>query len=631
MRLARFICVVVAIVVINNVFCFGQIPDGYYDPAIGKTGVDLQLSLYGIVSNHTAVSYTPGVWNAFYTTDVKENGEVWDMYSDVPGGNPPYSYTLGTNQCGTSTQEGDCYSREHAFCQSYFNGEAPMFTDLHHIFPVDQYVNATGHNNYPFGMVASADYTSLNGSKRGDCTFPGYTGTAFEPIDEYKGDFARAYFYMATRYQHLIGGWENNIGEADAILNGTSYPAYEVWFLNLLLTWHDDDPVSAKEINRNNAVYAIQNNRNPYIDHPEYVEAVWTPGGLKAEPSNHPTGFVSTAGVPASERIILEWNDATGAVLPDGYLIMGSNISYDDISNPVDGTHIVDGGLIKNRSYGTENYTYEGLSANTTYYFKIFPYTNAGDAIDYKTDGAIQTTTFATIQGTTVLQPGDIAFIGYQTVNPDKFAFVLLKDVNEFTEIAFTDNAFDGSGLLNTEETGVWTVPSGGLNKGTVVVIEGANVLTGGGTMSHGLTGLSQSGDQILAYQGTASNPSFIAGISTTEWIETGAVSSNKSYLPTELELYYTACGFENEIHNGVFTGSLTLSANTAKSFINSPGSWQRDDLIQPFPAWLFNVGLVTIIDANTTVKRVILGEGEELNVTNGAVLNITGESAPIQ
>ncbi|MCF8348262.1 MAG: hypothetical protein K9G61_05565, partial [Bacteroidales bacterium] len=74
-----------------------------------------------------------------------------------------------------------------------------------------------------------------------------------------------------------------------------------------------------------------------------------------------------------------------------------------------------------------------------------------------------------------------------------------------------------------------------------------------------------------------------------------------------------------------------TLSNNTAKSFINSPGSWQRNDLIQPFPTWIFNVGLVTIIDANTTVKRVILGEGEEINVTNGAVLHITGESAPIQ
>lgn len=81
----------------------GQIPYGYYDAAIGKTGVDLQVALYGIIDNHAEVSYTPGVWDAFYTTDVKDNGFVWDMYSDVPGGDPPYDYVLGTNQCGTST------------------------------------------------------------------------------------------------------------------------------------------------------------------------------------------------------------------------------------------------------------------------------------------------------------------------------------------------------------------------------------------------------------------------------------------------------------------------------------------------------------------------------------------------
>ncbi len=328
MRVLRLIGVVLAFGAFGVVSCFGQIPDGYYDPATGKTGVALQVALYGIIDDHTAVSYTPGVWDAFYTTDVKENGFVWDMYSDVPGGDPPYNYVLGADQCGTSTQEGDCYSREHAFCQSYFDEASPMDTDLHHIFPVDQYVNATGHNNNPFGLVGSPDYISLNGSKRGACISPGYTGTAFEPIDEYKGDIARAYFYMATRYQNLIGGWENNIEEADVILNGTSYPAYEVWFLNLLLSWHDADPVSAKEIDRNNAVYAIQNNRNPYVDHPEYVEAVWTPGGIKDEPSNHPVGFLAEAGNPASSAILLEWTDAVGDVLPDGYLIKGSSVGY---------------------------------------------------------------------------------------------------------------------------------------------------------------------------------------------------------------------------------------------------------------------------------------------------------------
>ena len=89
--------------------------------------------------------------------------------------------------------------------------------------------------------------------------------------------------------------------------------------------------------------------------------------------------------------------------------------------------------------------------------------------------------------------------------------------------------------------------------------------------MSHGLTGLSMLGDQILAYQGSAGSPSFIAGVSTTNWIETGTVTSNKSYLPAVLDLYTSACGFTSEMDNGIFTGPLTLSNNTAKSFFNHP------------------------------------------------------------
>ena len=96
-------------------FANGQVPSGYYDPAIGKTGAALQVALFNIIKTHNVISYTPGVWNAYFTTDVRSDGKVWDMYSDVPGGTPPYEFTLGTSQCGTASQEGDCYSREHLF------------------------------------------------------------------------------------------------------------------------------------------------------------------------------------------------------------------------------------------------------------------------------------------------------------------------------------------------------------------------------------------------------------------------------------------------------------------------------------------------------------------------------------
>jgi len=262
-----------------------QPPAGYYDNATGKTGATLKTALYNIINAHTAVSYTPGVWNAFNTTDKKANGKVWDMYSDVPGGTLPYEYTLVSNQCGTYGAEGDCYNREHSFPKSWFGDVAPMNVDIFHLYATDGYVNGK-RSNYPYGTVSSPSWTSKNGSKLGPCSAPGYTGTVFEPIDEYKGDFARTYFYMVTCYENLIVSWYSN-AEAKPVLNATTYPAFNSWFLNLMLAWNAADPVSAKEIARNNAVYAIQHNRNPYIDHPEYVNSVWGVNvGITNEPAH---------------------------------------------------------------------------------------------------------------------------------------------------------------------------------------------------------------------------------------------------------------------------------------------------------------------------------------------------------
>ncbi len=133
-------------------------------------------------------------------------------------------------------------------------------------------------------------------------------------------------------------------------------------------------------------------------------------------------------------------------------------------------------------------------------------------------------------------------------------------------------------------------------------------------------------GDQILAYQGSAGSPSFIAGVSTTNWIETGTVTSNKSYLPAVLDLYTSACGFTSEMDNGIFTGPLTLSNNTAKSFFNHPGNWQRDNSTQIFPTWLFVIGMQTIISNDTSAESILLGEGEVIIVNDGSVLNMGGD-----
>ncbi len=244
---------------------FSQIPPGYYDPATGKTGVDLQAALHDIIKGHTVQSYS-FLWTAFETTDDKPNGEVWDMYSDIPGSNPPYAFQFGLDQCGNYSGEGDCYNREHSWPKSWFNDLAPMNSDLFHIYPTDGYVN-NKRDNYPYGTVGSASWTAQNGSKLGGCDWPGYSGTVFEPRDEYKGDFARTYFYMSTRYYTEDAGWD--------ITDMTVRSQLKPWALQMMMHWSNTDTVSQKEIDRNNTVYGFQENRNPFIDHPEYATLIW--------------------------------------------------------------------------------------------------------------------------------------------------------------------------------------------------------------------------------------------------------------------------------------------------------------------------------------------------------------------
>ncbi|WP_412724358.1 endonuclease [Alteromonas sp. D210916BOD_24] len=259
----------------------GSTPDlsGYYASADGLTGYSLKTALYNIINNHSTQSYGD-LWTFYisYSSDsyYENDGSILDMYSENPSTSDAYNFTAGSDQCGSYSGEGDCYNREHAFPRSWFGGAvSPMNTDVHHIFATDGYVNGR-RSSYPYGEVGSATYTSSNGSKLGSGTSAsGYTGTVFEPIDEFKGDFARAYFYMATRYENVIANWENNSTYGDVVLNGTNDQVFENWFLTLLLNWHIQDPVSQKEIDRNDAAYSFQNNRNPFIDHPELVTEIW--------------------------------------------------------------------------------------------------------------------------------------------------------------------------------------------------------------------------------------------------------------------------------------------------------------------------------------------------------------------
>lgn len=273
---------------------FAEIPAGYYEQAVGKSSQSLKTALFNIISNCGSVSYD-GLYSVYKTSDVRPDGKVWDMYSATT--NFSFSQT-----CGNYKNEGDCYNREHSVPQSWFNERPPMKSDAWHVYPTDGKVNGM-RSNYPFGEVGNASYTSNQGfSKVGTCSTAGYSGKVFEPNDEYKGDFARAYFYFATRYQDRITNWGN--------IFTSTYPNITKWQMDMLLKWHRQDPVSQKETDRNEAVYkSNQRNRNPFIDYPELAELIFGsrqgeefyPGSTQdaylVEPLPHSTFSVGSAPV----------------------------------------------------------------------------------------------------------------------------------------------------------------------------------------------------------------------------------------------------------------------------------------------------------------------------------------------
>lgn len=263
-----------------------EAPAGYYTGCEGKSGQTLLSALHSVVGNPKVLSYS-GLWTLYKTSDTRDNGYIWDMYSTS-------QYTYKNDQCGSYSGVGSCYNREHSFPKSWFNDQSPMVSDAYHIYPTDGAVNGQ-RSNYPFGECSGGTSLRANGSVKplgrlGTSTFPGYSGKVFEPDDEYKGDFARSYFYMAAAYYSRISSWSS------PMLAGNSYPAFSSWAINLLLKWHRQDPVSDKEIKRNDAVARSQSNRNPFIDHPELAEYIWgdkvgsgwTPGGVTQPQLNQP-------------------------------------------------------------------------------------------------------------------------------------------------------------------------------------------------------------------------------------------------------------------------------------------------------------------------------------------------------
>lgn len=300
-------------------YCFSQAPAAYYSTATG-TGYVLKTQLYNIIKDHKDNGYG-GLYTIYQTSDrdyyFENDATILDMYSEKPNGTDPYNFSAtSTQRCGSYTVEGDCYNREHIIPQSIFNKLAPMVSDAHFITPTDGKVNGQ-RSNYPHGTVATTSWLSLNGSKLGSSAIAGYVGPIFEPIDEFKGDIARMYFYFATRYENTVAGYSY------PMFNGTINQVFTPQFLTMLLAWSAQDPVSKREIDRNNAIYQHQNNRNPYIDHPEFVQAVWNPTPDTEVPTA-PTNLAASNAT--ATKVTLNWSPATDNVAVTSYEIYVNNV-----------------------------------------------------------------------------------------------------------------------------------------------------------------------------------------------------------------------------------------------------------------------------------------------------------------
>lgn len=264
-----------------------SIPAGYYNGAASLTCASLKTALSSIIKNgHTQNSYGGLDDIEMPVTDSRLNDAgtqtiVYDIYSDNPTGPEPYELTFAQFNIGSGSDgEGNGWNKEHSFPNSWFSPTSSTSNfpgaDLFHLYPTDMDVNSL-RGNYPYGVVATATKITANGSKLGSSSisFPGYSGPVFEPIDAYKGDLARSTLYMVTRYQADIPTWETYQAGGNVVMDGKTWPSIEPSYLQMLISWHNADPVSAKELKRNDDVFGFQHNRNPFIDHPEYVNLIW--------------------------------------------------------------------------------------------------------------------------------------------------------------------------------------------------------------------------------------------------------------------------------------------------------------------------------------------------------------------
>jgi endonuclease I len=310
---------------------WAQGPNGsanYYQGADGLKGKALKTKLSSIISSGVTVISYKGLYDAYKKTDTRSDGYVRDWYSNIT------NYRHGIDNKGNYSKEGDMYNREHSVPQSWF-GDGNIKSDIVHVLPTDGYVN-NRRGNLPLGEVNNATYQSANGySKLGSCRTSGYSGTVFEPNDEIKGDMARIYFYMITRYEGSCGSWGNSVFTSQ-------YPGLTQWTLDMMMRWSKDDPVDDREVERNNAVYETQHNRNPFVDYPGLEEYTW---GTKM---NEPFSYDNYAGAEVDPNFVHEpiFSHPGGTFVLSVDVTITTNTADADIYYTLDGSDATPGATL---------------------------------------------------------------------------------------------------------------------------------------------------------------------------------------------------------------------------------------------------------------------------------------------
>ena len=468
--------------IFSGIFAFGQIiPPGYYNSAAGLNCQNLKTALNNIItSGHISLIYgqLDNIQMPIVDTIRTDDGTdymIWDIYSNNNTGPEPFSFNSSQiypgGFCGsiTPTADGLCWNKEHTFPKSWFSSAYPAYADLFIVRPTDYRLNAK-RVSAPYATVSSPTYQfPVNG------VYPGYPippnpvldklgpssalnvtiSVAWEPSDAVKGDLARAYFYILTRYQNELINWvtANNGTGIEKVVDAanTIYPSFNLPYLKMLYNWHMADPVDAKEIKRNDLIYSQQGNRNPYIDHPEYIFAVWQCTGV----------------IPVTITDFTALNN-NGSVLLQWHATYETNFRQFEIERSTDGTNFNNIGEVAGQNLSGYSFMDNNLPNRSIVYYRLkmididgkFSYSktiavrlnnNFSNALVYPnpTARSLSIKLYDALESNSILQVTDITgrIVKFQSISSGLLSIDL--DVNALPQGRYFIKIYNSTQLIN--------------------------------------------------------------------------------------------------------------------------------------------------------------------------------------